>query len=216
MVQKGERFRLGLILLLISSVLIVLGKISLYPNQKNTVAFTVPQTVSLLGWKLKKSHPINENYQNFQSGREYQYHQNQTTIEVEVRHLVNTDGDVKKYLQVYRSMSLPQPPLIRSQPGIGFYGLVTEGDRAYLSACLNPRGESTFTGIQFGRNRNTLDLQLDRILPWLLGTVELRDYRCLWVTLSIVTEGSPEQDYRVLEAAWFSLYPDLQSQFSRQ
>lgn len=216
MVQQIERFRLGLIVLLLSSVLIVFAKINLSPNQKHTVTFTLPSTVSLLGWQSRLSELIHENYPNFQSGRKFQYYQNKTTIDAEMRHLVNTDGDVKKYLERYRSMSLSQTPLMRHQKGVGFYGLATEGDRAYLSACINPRGESTFTGIQFGRNRNMLDLRVDRILPWLLGATELRDHRCLWVILSIQAEGNAEKNYRVLEAAWFSLYPDLQAYFSQE
>jgi cyanosortase A-associated protein len=216
MVQQIERFRLGLIVVLFSSILIVLAKINLFPNQKTTVTFTLPSTVSLLGWQSRTSEPIHENYPNFQSGRKFQYHQNKTTIDAEMRHLINTDGDVKQYLERYRSMSLTQAPLMRYQTGVGFYGLVTDSDRAYLSACINPRGESTFTGIQFGRNRNTLDLQVDRILPWLLGVTELRDHRCLWVILSIPAEGNAEKNYRVLEAAWFSLYTDLQAYFSQK
>jgi cyanosortase A-associated protein len=79
--------------------------------------------------------------------------------------------------------------------------------RAYLDACINSRGGSTFTEEQFRANRIQYDVQFNRLLPWLLGQQELRDQRCLWTHLSIpLNQSSPESSYHILENAWFSWY----------
>ncbi|MCU0549615.1 MAG: cyanoexosortase A system-associated protein, partial [Leptolyngbya sp. Prado105] len=159
-------------------------------------------------WKLQSSNRLYATQKTFESGRQYQYQQGKSTIDIEIRHLVNTEGNIKDYLQVYRSMTLQQPPDIRQKDG--FYGIFTHQDRTYLSACVNSRGGSTFSGTQFARNRNLQDIRPDRIVPWLLGAESLRDQRCLWVELSVAN-----RDREHLENVWFQLYPTLRNRFGQ-
>ena len=216
MKQRLERLRIGLMIALLGCTVLVLSKTSLYPNQRlNTPKILLPITLNLQGWQLEVSEPIQEQQPEFQSGQRYRYLKNGSGIDIEIRHIVNTKGNIKDYLKLYESMNLSHVPTIRQSEKFGFYGVFIEDNRSYLSACINPRGKSTFTGVQFAHNRNTLDMTPDRIFPWLLGQAELRDDRCLWVIFSMPTEGDPESTYHELEDLWFSLYPDLQIRFAQ-
>ncbi len=204
--MKLDRFRFAYVGMLTAGTIAVLIKAHLYPNQPAVASFEVPTALELPNWTLKSSRSINDNQRTFQSGRDYQYQQNQNTIEIEIRHLVNTDGDIKEYLQVYEAMRLTYSPIVQQKNG--FYGLFTHQNRSYLSACINPKGESTFTGTQFARNRNLHDIRVDRIVSWLFSSASLRDQRCLWVQLS-TKNGDRER----LEKVWFDLYPTLRDRF---
>jgi cyanosortase A-associated protein len=43
---------------------------------------------------------------------------------------------------------------------------------------------------QFLKNQVTYDLQIGRLMPWLLGEETLRDRRCLWAHLSTPLNGT--------------------------
>jgi cyanosortase A-associated protein len=207
-----DRFRVGLVSILTISTISVGLKTAFFPNQSSMTQFEIPQFLELSSSKIQSVSLSEKHQKTFQSGKRYQYQQKQTVIDIEIRHLVNTDGSVKEFLQVYQSMTLNQTPSIRRKEGIGFYGLFTHQNRSYLSACINPRGESTFTGTQFGRNRNLYDIRLDRIIPWLFTASSLRDQRCLWIQLS--TPETSDRAYSILENTWFELYPTLHDRFS--
>ena len=79
--------------------------------------------------------------------------------------------------------------------------------RAYLSACINPQGNSPLTGIEFKQNGNLNALNLKRLVSWLLSQDSLRDSRCYWTLLSVPLKDSSLGDaYQTLETAWFSWY----------
>ncbi|MBE9009394.1 cyanoexosortase A system-associated protein [Pseudanabaenaceae cyanobacterium LEGE 13415] len=206
--MKNDRFKFIYVCVLTASTIAVLIKAHFYPNKPIATVFEIPHTLELSNWSLKSSSVINDNQSTFQSGRDYQYQQNQHTIDIEIRHIVNTDGDVRDYLQVYQSIALTQSASIQNKNG--FYGLFTHQNRIYLSACINPKGESTFTGVQFARNRNLFDIQPNRIALWLFSSTSLRDERCLWVQLS-----TTNRDRELLEKVWLDIYPSLQSHFSK-
>jgi cyanosortase A-associated protein len=110
---------------------------------------------------------------------------------------------------------------IKYQPGIGHYGVLTHKDaktqtsRAYLSACINPQGESTATEQQFTHNLSK-GWQPSQVGSWILGQKSLIDRRCLWTLMSVpvqtdskaapATARSTEQAYKTLETAWVSWY----------
>jgi cyanosortase A-associated protein len=90
---------------------------------------------------------------------------------------------------------------------IGHYGLFSYQDKAYLTACINPRGGTTFTKEQFSDQRNTSMMQFDRILLWLIGKEDLRDWRCLWVNMSTpVQQSNPQAAYVILQDTWKDWY----------
>jgi cyanosortase A-associated protein len=207
--MNPDKFRAGLVIPLLSGVFFVWGQSIFYPNQvKNTATpFVFPDAIALSGWKSSSHHSLNNHpiRRDFIAGKLYQYSQNQSVVDVEVRYLVDTDGDVKHYLQGYQKRSSDRSS-VRYRPEIGFYQVSSDTHHAYLTACINSQGGSTVTGIQFRDNRNAHDLRSDRVIPWLLGQSSLRDFRCLWTHFSTPLKDSPEQTYSTLESVWLAWY----------
>lgn len=189
----------------------ILGKRILAPVDKS-ITFTFPQKVALQNWQSLASEPLaNIQGENFNSvaGKHYQYISNNQKLTIEARYLVSTNGDIQKVIEKSSLIpSLDKSLLVnRYSDKVGFYTLFSHKQRAYLSACINPRGGSTVTSEQFTENRNTYDLQINRLVPWLLGKEDLRDWRCLWTLVSIpIVKSSTQDTYPVLEKAWISWY----------
>lgn len=199
-------------------VLLVLTKSTLLPASSNRTltAFVFPTAVPLNGWQSLPSHPLvtpHPKHFNYLSGRQYHYIQNDLSLNIEMRYIVNTVGDVKEYIK--QNTNIPLPKLVqRQQAGIGYYSLFTTGGKAYLSSCINPLGGTTFSDRQFKQNRNTYDLQLNRIVPWLLGQKDLKDNRCLWTHISTpLKDTTPDRTYKLLETTFFSWYQWWYSRF---
>lgn len=215
-----EKARIPFLAVIFGSVFFFLGKTILTPIvEKNTVtSFVFPIAIPLPEWQLNKSSPLAAPLAEspaYLSGRHYQYIQNDLTLDIEMRYIVNTKGDVKFFIQNYSSI----PPLpsqlslvLRQQEGIGFYSLFTYQQRAYLSTCINSRGGSTVTDLQFRQNRDIYDNIFnmrfkERLLPWLQGRGSIRDMRCLWTHMSTPLKNSSLGDaYQTLEKEWFSWY----------
>jgi cyanosortase A-associated protein len=138
------------------------------------------------------------------AARRYLYRRGERQLDVRVRYLVDADGDVQTYARTFEPTAPAAPALIRKREGSGYYALASGGGRAYLSACLNPSGESTVTAAQFGRNRRTYDLGPQRLALWLFNQGTLLDERCLWAQLSVPATGGVGLAYRTLEEAWFA------------
>lgn len=232
-----EKFRISLLVTVFGGVFLVLGKAILFPApdrhkvvdktfQKSTFTpFVLPTVVPLPGWQQSFSKPlptsdspskaVQAKYAKTLAGRQYTYIQNSLPLDIQMLYVVNTLGkfNTKSVKSVVKNYSFVQslfnsPTLIlRHQEGIGYYNLFAYQQRAYLNACINSRGGSTITQLQFMFNRYVYDTRLNRIMPWLLGQAPLKDRRCLWAHLSIpLKNSSPEDAYRILETAWFSWY----------
>lgn len=205
----SKNFRVALLAVTISSALLVLAKVTLYPTttSRYTVkSFTFPSVVPLPGWQKLLSAPLAvvKEHPDYLSGRSYQYTKAGVPLTIEMRYLNDTSGEVKSLLERYTS--IPSSPKLRYRAGIGFYGVFTHQQKAYLSSCINPGGGSTVTQKQFNQNRHTNDVQVNRLLRWLLGQEKLEDKRCLWTHLSMPLESSPSEAYQVLETTWFAWY----------
>ncbi len=198
-----EKVRIALLTVILSSVFLVFGRISLAPTASNSkiTPFVFPTTVPLPGWQPIGSRPMSDSF-----ARHYQYIQNDLPLNIEMRYLVNTGGNVRYLVNYYSSIPLSSGQSSRFHKGIGFYILFAHQQRAYLSSCINSRGGSTVTASQFMQNRYIYDMRFERLLPWLLGQGSVVDKRCLWAHLSIPLNSAPEDAYRVLETAWFSWY----------
>jgi cyanosortase A-associated protein len=177
-------------------------------------------SVPIQGWDLIASEPVTSN-EEAKFGRRYQYQQGKTKLQAD-QFYMQSDGNVSRYLFVHTPIRTANATMkVKFQPGVGHYGLVAHGGKAYLSACVNPRGLSTVTESQFTQNRYASDLQISRIIPWLLGRESLIDYRCLWTLMSLpVKDGSQsgtaisdEKAYQALESAWFSWHQWWQANF---
>lgn len=217
--MNWKQMRIALLVLTCANILFVLGRSILDPTiGKRTVnPFVFPSVVPLQQWQLVASQPL-ENKTVEQPpldnlvlpGRHYRYIQNGLPLDIKMRYEVQTTGNVLQSIRSYTPIKLPpnqQLVTVREHKPVGFYGLFVYDKRAYLDACINPNGGSTFTKEQFSYNRIHYDIQFNRLFPWLLGQQRLRDKRCLWTHLSIpLNQSSPQSAYATLENAWFSWY----------
>lgn len=218
-------FRLPLMVFMFSCVAIVLGKLILMPDQSTTVraVIALPNHVPLSGWQatatetlLPPSVTTAQPQTEMVTGNIYSYRRDLAALTIKIRYLVETDPSVRNLLLKYGEPSAPVPfaTTIRQQQETGFYSLYFTQETAYLSSCINSRGQSTVTEAQFNQNRYRYDLRLDRVLPILWGRQTLRDGRCLFTVMSIpVQTTSLEPTERLLQEAWTSWYRWWQSQF---
>lgn len=218
MANLWQPIRLSLLVLTCSGALVIMGKAIVTPKATNTQpSYTLPASVPLTNWQPSLNTPL-QPIQGSVASRDYQYRRDAQSLNVALRYMMG-DGDVNRFLFVSTPIRQENSRLIvKYQSGVGFYGVLPYQGRAYLSACISPRGESTVTAQQFVQNHRTHDLTPDRILPWLSGRQPLLDRRCLWTLMSVpltAKAGSAELDtaYKTLEDAWFSWYRWWQPNF---
>lgn len=210
--------RMTLLVLSFGSALFVLGRAIVAPRAAETQpSYSLPATAPLTAWQAISSatlQPIPEAI----AGQEYQYRRSDQLLKVELRYMTG-DGDVNRFLFVHTPIRQDNNRLVlKHQPKIGFYGVLPHQGRAYLSACISPRGESTVTAQQFVQNLRTHDLTPTRVLPWLAGQQPLLDRRCLWTLMSVPLDAKADaamldNTYKTLETAWFSWYRWWQPNF---
>jgi len=233
-----EKVRISLLAVILGGVVLVLGKEIFSPVASSSkvvqqpLPLVFPATVGLQDWQETSSRSLTESVSKpaataddsrirSLSGREYKYVRNNLPLDIRMLYVINTRGKFgpKSIIQYYSPVKLAfnSPSVdVRHQQGIGFYSVFAYQQRAYLSACINPRGGSTVSQLQFMLNRYIHDLRWSRILPWLLGQGPLTDRRCLWAHLSIPLENSaPEEAYQSLETVWFSWYRWWQPRFPK-
>lgn len=208
-----QKLRLPFLALMSGGLLLVVAKFLTDPAIGKRTPYQFPRAVSLPGWQpATSSQPKAKSWQH----RSYRYRQDGRTLLIEMRYLTDTNGDYKAILNHYTPITPPtnQAGLSHYQKSIGYYGLFQDQGRAYLSACINPLGESTLTREQFLRNLNTYGLQPQRLGAWVLAQADLRDRRCLWTQLSLpMNAASPESTYQELETAWVDWYRWWQPRF---
>jgi len=205
--MNWKNFRILLLILCVSNVLFVLGQVTLLPKRdKSTVDdFVFPEVVTLPQWQLKSSRDLSQQIQNnseLLAQRNYQYIHRDLPLEIEMRYVKIGDVNqlIKKYTQISSSV------IVRKREGVGYYGLGVEQQKAFLSACINLQGYSTFTNTQFNQSQHPNNLSWELLLSWLFAQKQvIKDEHCLWSHLSIpLRNSSPEATYQVLESAWFS------------
>lgn len=214
-----QQVRTPLIAATFVGVIFTVGRLIIDPNavHQKVNSFTFPSEVPLHEGQLRESQPLMDTvaqlprqYNAAIAGRYYRYTQKGVFLDLEMRYMVGTLGDVESFIKNYTAIHLPSGQVfqtLRQQEGVGFYGLFVYQNRAYLSTCINPNGGSTVTTEQFLHNRHTYDLRFSRLLPWFLGQESLRDRRCLWVHLSTPLKNADSLSaYLVLEKAWFYWY----------
>jgi cyanosortase A-associated protein len=209
--------RMTLLVLSFSSALFVLGKAIVTPKVAETpLSYSLPTTVPLADWQAGAS-AVLPSIPEAIAGQEYPYRRPEQSLKVELRYMIG-DGDVNRFLFVHTPIQQDNNRLVlKYQPTIGFYGVLPHQGRAYLSACISPRGESTVTAQQFVQNLRTHDLTPARLLPWLTGQQPLLDRRCLWTLMSVpvakADSATLDSAYKTLEMAWFSWYRWWQPNF---
>ena len=215
---KWRQYRQVLLALTCFSVFFTLGKFNLDPTAGNrpVTAFAFPKVVPLPGWQLLESRSLGKPIASLPQGvnvlagsQKYFYKQNNQHLEIDMRYMVGTWGDIYAYFKKYSSINLQSGQLyqnLRQRQGVGFYTLFVYQQRAHLTACINPRGRSTVISDQFLANRQTHYFQIRRLVPWFLGQESLLDNSCLWAHMSMPLNQLPQTTYPILEQAWFSWY----------
>ncbi|MCX7596203.1 MAG: cyanoexosortase A system-associated protein [Fischerella sp.] len=216
-----EKIRLSLLILTSSSIFLVLGLVIFLPKQENHTATPIvfPETVSIPNWQFKSSSSpplLLEKYPQLIAHKNYQYTLNNLPLDIEMRYIKTSVGDVKTLIRKYTGIS-PSFHAMSQREGVGYYGLGFDQKRAYLSACIHPEGKSTFDGKQFKQHQQKSEQYWQRLLPWLLGREKLTNDRyCLLAHLSIPLNGySPESAYQVLEKAWLTWYQNWRSRLPK-
>lgn len=226
LMKDWKALRISLLAVTLGGVLLVMGKILLYPThvERKFTPFEFPASVPLPEWQMLESVPLTiPEGSPIKAAKRYLYQQDNLAMNIEMRYLIDMDGKIiefgklEEWMKEYSALQSPPDRLsVTSTEGVGFYGLAESQGRGYLSACINSQGGTTATSDQFMKNRNTYDLRFNRILPWLLGQGELRDRRCLWVVMSLpVEKATREKGYKILETAWVSWYRWWQPRFPR-
>lgn len=216
-----NKFRSAIVFSTAIASIVVLGKSLAYPVvQSSSVSkFAFPKSIPLSRSQFVSSDAVNPYLVrppayiagDFIAGKRYRYLYGEKYLDIEMRYLNNTNGDLKSFINSQTGKLLPT----LKDSDRGFYSIYSDENKAYLSACINSRGGSTVTNDQFNRDRLIYDVRLNRILPWLLGQAELKDRRCLWAHLSIPLESKAfqEKTYQTLKIAWFDWYDWWQSNF---
>lgn len=217
-------FRTFILTLAFGSTLLALGKILVLPDPQkdDEQSFAFPAEVPLPGWKARASYALrNGTVDGIEvrpfEGRRYNYDRAGVNLAIAMTYVTNPDANAQifRYYSARLSSSGDRGSIVAHHSrDIGFYGFSIEKGRAFLRACINPRGPSAITYEQFVYNRYTYDLQFNRIFPILLGQEPLRDQRCLWTHLSLSTQQiSPELAYSILDTAWRSWFPWWRDRF---
>ncbi|PSF37981.1 cyanoexosortase A system-associated protein [Aphanothece hegewaldii CCALA 016] len=220
-INKWEGFRISLIALALGGVAVVLGNefLSGKKEQETAIKVTLPAQIPLSNWQFIKSNPIaakNENKSDI--GQLYQYRNGNDTLEIDTRYQFYTDGNASRLLMVYQR--IPPATLIpqtKYKKDLGYYYLFDYQNKAYLSACMPPKGETTVTQQQYVNNRSRYGWSIPRAFGWLLGQQDLYDGRCLWTVFSMPVDlyFNPDAiDHAALklETAWFEWYRWWQNQ----
>ncbi len=189
------------------------------PSQAETnyTPYTFAARVPLTGWQDVASEPLRSippllAYDELMVAHRYRYQNEDHPLSVEVRYLVDTEGDVDTYARAFTPERASTAAERRNTAGS--YRLYTVGNQAVLSACVNPRGGSTVSAEQFRTNRKAHDLQPTRLVPWLLNREYLFDNRCLWTQMTVpLTNTTVETAFRSLENSWIAWYPQANRNF---
>ncbi len=182
---------------------------SFQPQIPQVAPYPFPQAIPLTDWTFADSQPLTPDQtpdtQNIPgeivSGRRYHYHQDNADLNIEMRYLAQTNGDLKALIK-HQTGSLGT--VLQTLENMGDFSLFTQGSKSQLDACINPRGTSTVTSDQFKRNRTLNDWQSGRFLSWILGQAPLHDNRCLWtrMTLSTSADATSVDPSKALTTSW--------------
>lgn len=213
-----KQTRISILAVTLGGVMLVAGKSIFFPNLGNRAAaeYNFPESVPLAEWQMVESLPLKiADTSQVKAARKYRYKKNSLSLEVEMRYVLQTNGDVPSMMQGHTILkSSPGKLAVATIPGMGFYGILQQQNRLYLSSCINPRGGATVDAEQFRYNRNTQDIRFDRLLFWLLGKGTIQDNRCLWAQMSVpLNKTTPEEASKVLQNAWVSWHRWWQPRF---
>lgn len=207
-----SQLRITLLRLACLGIFLTLGKLVLNPEagQRPFAVFSFPQTLSISGWQFVQGRPLSDRrsdvarYNRVLAGQQYHYQQaqNKRQLTIEMRYVVNTEGDILQLAKQQKSIG-PNLSVTQSKTTLGIYSWFTVDHQIHLTSCINPRGDSTVTSEQFFRNRYSYDIHPAYLLSWILGQNDLLDKRCLWIDLSMSANAQTNKHAAAeLEKIW--------------
>lgn len=194
---------------LITTAIIAVGAITIsaitIPKFSSRPKYQLPTQINLANWRSLPSQDLKLPLENLVTARQYLYsdaaNSHQVQIDAIYLNKVNSFINMTRAINIQYIESTLQ---LKYAANIGHYAIFADQDKAYLTSCINPTGQTTLTEAQFNSNQNQYDVVLSRLGLYLLGTGDLRDYRCLFTVISMpITEATNTPiNYQYLEASW--------------
>ncbi len=203
MIIQWQKTRYFLLTTVLGMLIFTLGYQLFYPKKES---WSLPESFPLQGWEFVESQVIKNTGQG-QKRRQYQYSSPAGIVDIQLRYFSYlTNGDNLSLLKNINKLELPDSAVEVKQSAVGYYGMFAHEGRAYLSASINDNAKTTFTQPQYVALRNNKEQLLSRFFPWLIGLKDLRDWSCLWVTISTPIDSEPQQSYALLQEVWQSSF----------
>jgi len=220
--QGQYKLRIGLLSILLGGSLLILGRSLLDNNIGKPTAFSFPEQIDWTKPNLAANVAANEKPKviiddkkffgkpRYISGQSYKYIVDDLPLDLDIRYLFGAEGNILLYLKELASLEIDEEKLRQQvrKNDIGYYLIFEHQNRAYLTACINPRGISTVTREQFDDNASKSATDRDVVIKWLLGQTDLRDRRCLWTVLSTPFNAGGDRAMidQKLEKVWILWY----------
>ena len=132
-------------------------------------------------------------YRELFEGRKYRSSADKDSLDIEIYMIRDSRGETLKLVNQYSQTQLkPSDVVVKSNSEIGSYGLWISDNRTHLNTCIHSSGKTAFTPAEFSQLVNA-DLK-SRLLPWIFGLSDLRDWNCFWVNISVVNDGMSEPE----------------------
>ena len=161
----------------------LLAKSSIYKFPSNLVLHT---------WESIKTDNI-KYYSTTLEGRREQKKVSSSNLSIKVYYIPNNLLGNKELIRQYQLLESPPENITMIENSeIGYYGLFTKGNSTNLATCVHPEGKTAFTFPQF-TNLAHQNIKT-RLLPWIFGISDLRDWRCFWVNMSMSLDNITEQE----------------------
>jgi cyanosortase A-associated protein len=229
-----NKIRIPILAVICTSIGLTLGA-SLLNLKVGDRQFALPDAAPLDNWQLTDSEAISTTPQPIEGdqpplesvtvARRYQYTQGDRQLNLEMRYIPRSYGQIAAIIPAYTSIANQEfisenaADLQRSNQSIGSYNLFTYQNKAYLSTCINPQGQTTADQVAFLTNLRATQSLKDNVLPWAIGNAPLRDRRCLWVHMYVDLDRnqniSEQQAYATLEASLGNLSQWWRSQLQQ-
>ena len=247
-ISRARQIFLGVNLAVVS---LVLGKALLDPTVGQPRPFVLPETVELNQWELTNNEELEpfklitgeSDYSD--GGQRYTYtlesnelsQDASATLTIEMRYMIDTNGFIERLLMGHKDFQETLAALrdkegntdtaaadVQYQSGIGYSGRFQIEDTTYLSACINPRGETTFFIDQFLHNQSIYDRDPARLFPVLFGRQTWTDQRCLWTHMALSPNVSGAESsielsrdmQSLLDETWAEWHSIWQPQFPQR
>ena len=173
--------------------------------------FTKPEKDSLANFSLlgqwESIKPVKLELRNEPIERKKYQTRGEQNLNIETLIFPNFGGNSPRVIELHIKPDLkPEDLTIVEDKKVGSYALFNHNNSSYLTACVHSTGKTAFNSQQLGQLAN-YNIG-SRIVPWILGLSDIRDWRCLWVNMSIdLKDISQAEANRLLQNKLYSILP---------